>query len=363
MHFPIQSGAVNALQSPRWVRHTLATASAALLLVSGTACSSDVIDSTPPTIPAATPAQSPPAVTAPAGVIRPLAGTPTAATFDTASAALLVLVPGPRPEDAASLVVVPAGGGAPRTTGLPAPATALTTDGAGLAYLSTRGGYLVVEIDSGNTTRVEVSDEADTDFTAITRRGDGRIVLGTADGAVVILADADAANSPAAVSHRSKIFARVDSLASKDNTTVVLDRGQTSVTAMDAEGNAAQSLRAGEGATTIVVDDAGRVLVTDTRGDELLVFSADPLIMRQRFPVSAAPYGLAGSDGLAWVSQTASNTVIGYDLSTGIPVEKVRHPTVQQPNNLGYDADTDTLYVVSGSGAGVQIIAQASGTR
>ncbi|OBF25234.1 hypothetical protein A5727_04980 [Mycobacterium sp. ACS4331] len=345
------------------MRHTLAAASAALLLVGGTACSSDVVDSTPPTIPAATPAVSPPALTPPAGVVRPLTGTPTAATFDAGAAALVVLVSGARPGDPASLVVMPAAGGAARTVGLPAAATAATTDGTGRAYLSTRGGYLLVELDSGNTTRVDVTGEADTDFTAITRRADGRVVLGTADGAVAILADADAARSPVAVSHRSKIFARVDSLASSDDTTLVLDRGQTSVTAMDAEGNAAQSLRAGEGATTMVVDDAGRVLVTDTRGDELLVFSAEPLIMRQRFPVSAAPYGLAGSDGLSWVSQTASNTVIGYDLSTGIPVEKVRHPTVQQPNSLGYDAGTDTLYVVSGSGAGVQIIARASGTR
>ena len=83
--------------------------------------------------------------------------------------------------------------------------------------------------------------------------------------------------------------------------------------------------------------------------------------MRQRYPVPAAPYGLAGSDKLAWVSQTATNNVIGYDLSTGIPVEKVRYRTVQQPNSLAYDDKTDTLYVVSGSGAGVQVIGSASG--
>jgi hypothetical protein len=75
--------------------------------------------------------------------------------------------------------------------------------------------------------------------------------------------------------------------------------------------------------------------------------------------VPGAPYGLAGSARLAWVSQTATNTVIGYDLATGIPVEKVRHRTVQQPNDLAYDEASDTLYVVSGSGAGVQVIPNA----
>jgi heme oxygenase len=63
--------------------------------------------------------------------------------------------------------------------------------------------------------------------------------------------------------------------------------------------------------------------------------------------------------GLAWVSQTATNTVVGYDLATGIPVEKVRYRTVQQPNSLAFDEASGTLYVVSGSGAGVQVISNA----
>ena len=89
-------------------------------------------------------------------------------------------------------------------------------------------------------------------------------------------------------------------------------------------------------------------------------------MLRQRYPVRDAPYGLAGSSRLAWVSQTATNMVIGYDLATGIPVEKVRYPTVQQPNSLAFDEASGTLYVVSGSGAGVQVIrgrAEAAGDR
>jgi DNA-binding beta-propeller fold protein YncE len=161
-----------------------------------------------------------------------------------------------------------------------------------------------------------------------------------------------------------KIFARVDALVTQGNTAVVLDRGQTSVTTVDASGSAAEhALRAGEGATTLAADTAGRVLVADTRGDGLLVFGTNPLMLRQRYPVRGAPYGLAGSSRLAWVSQTDANTVVGYDLATGIPVEKVRYPTVQQPNSLAFDEASDTLYVVSGTGAGVQVITDASGAR
>lgn len=261
------------------------------------------------------------------------------------------------PNDKSTVTVFPARGDA-RTVSLPAPATAMTGDGDGHLYLSTRGGYYRVKLPAGPATMVHVEDQRGTDFTAIARRADGRLVLGSADGAVYTL------SSDTAVAAQLKIFSRVDALATQGNTTVVLDRGQTSVTAVSDSGtDEEQALRAGEGATSIVADPVGRVLVADTRGEGLLVFGTDPLILRQRYPVPDAPYGLAGSSTLAWVSQTAANTVVGYDLATGIPVEKVRYRTVQQPNSLAYDQSSGTLYVVSGSGAGVQVIADAAGSR
>ena len=167
-------------------------------------------------------------------------------------------------------------------------------------------------------------------------------MLGSADGAAYTLgSDTDSGR-------KVKIFARVDSIVAQGNNAVVLDRGQTSVTALGSDGRTQQSLRAGKGATTMAADPVGRVLVADTRGGQLLVFGVDPLILRQAYPVPQAPYGLVGSRKLAWVSQTAANIVIGYDLATGIPVEKVRYPTVQQPNSLAFDDTSDTLYVVSG---------------
>lgn len=251
----------------------------------------------------------------------------------------------------------------PRVITLPGPATAMTCDDHGTAYLATRGGYFVVDLSDGHVAQVGVADAAGTEFTAIARRADGKLVLGSADGAVYVL-DSETAGT-ARVANRIKIFARVDSLVTQGNTAVVLDRGQTSVTTIGADGRAQQALRAGEGATTLAADPLGRVLVADTRGGQLLVYGCcserTPLILRQAYPVPQAPYGLAGSRELAWVSQTASNVVIGYDLSTGIPVEKVRYPTVQQPNSLAFDDVSGTLYVVSGSGAGVQVIEHAAG--
>jgi hypothetical protein len=326
-----------------------------LAIIGTSGCSSSPIDGPPPTIAPAQAADSPPVTGEPAGIVRPLSGRGQAATFDAATGTLAVLAPG---VDGRSVVAMLRPTGTPQVVPLPAGATAMTGDNAGTVYASTRGGYFRVDIRAGTATRVDVDEQQATDFTAIARRADGRLVLGSAEGAVFTL------GSDSAVAAQLKIFARVDALVTQGNTTVVLDRAQTSVTTLSEGGTDAEhALRAGVGATTVAADPAGRVLVADTRGDALLVFGIDPLILRQRYPVPDAPYGLAGSSTLAWVSQTATNTVVGYDLATGIPIEKVRYRTVQQPNSLAFDEASGTLYVVSGSGAGVQVISDAAVIR
>jgi hypothetical protein len=316
-------------------------------------CGSESSETPPATITPAQAAVSPPVTGPPAGAVRPLTDHVTAALFDARTSALAVL--SARSEGLATVTLI-TGPGEPRVVPVPGPATAVTGDDEGRLYVSTRGGYFRVDIATGSATMVGVEGQQDTDFTAVARREDGKLVLGSADGAVFTL------SSDTAVGARLKIFARVDALVTQGNTTVVLDRGQTSVTALSEDGTSDQhALRAGEGATTMVADAAGRVLVADTRGGQLLVYGLDPLILRQAYPVPDAPYGLAGTPTLAWVSQTAANVVVGYDLSTGIPVEKVRYRTVQQPNSLVFDETSGTLYVVSGSGAGVQVIPDAAG--
>lgn len=351
---PITCSAVQGNPLLPTLKRAVLTVSTALLLTTG--CSSNPLTGAPPTIAPAHAAESPPVSQNPAGTIAPLGGRPLAAMWD---GGLAVLCPGADAAAPASISVFGDASrpSAPRVIVLPGPATALTSDGRGTTYLATRGGFITADLSAGHTARVNVAGADNVDFTSIARRGDGKIVLGSADGAVYVVA------GDGSVTRRKKIFARVDALATQGDTTVVLDRGQTSVTTIGADGRVEQALRAGEGATTLAADPLGRVLVADTRGGQLLVYGVEPLILRQAYPVRQAPYGLAGSRGLAWVSQTASNIVIGYDLTTGIPVEKVRYPTVQQPNSLAFDEASDTLYVVSGSGAGVQIIEHAAGAR
>ena len=326
-----------------------------LLLALAVGCSSKTLEETPPTIEPAHPADSPAISQAPTGVVRPLAGKAAAAIFDGRTAQLVILTSGLAATAPTQIIAMGSGQTSSRLIDLPGPATGLTGDGGGNAYLSTRGGYFVVDLSAGRVARVGARGAENPHFTAIARRVDGNMALGTAEGTVYMLAPGQST-----ASKRTKVFGHVDSLAAQGNTVAVLDRGQTSVTTIGVDGKVGQALRAGQGATTMAADPAGRLLVTDTRGGELLVFGIDPLILRQAYPVPQSPYGLAGSRALTWVSQTSANMVIGYDLSTGIPVEKVRYPTVQQPNALAFDDVAGTLYVVSGSGGGVQIVEHAA---
>ncbi|WP_424756778.1 YncE family protein [Mycobacterium sp.] len=323
-----------------------------LLLLAG--CSGKTLDKDVATITPARAAKSPPLSQTPTGVVRPLTGAPQTAIFDGRTSQLVIAARGPTSTSPSSLTLLDFQQTSHRVVDLPGPATALAGDNDGTAYLSGRGGYFVVDLSAGSATRVSVRDADNVDFTAITRRSDGALVLGAADGTLYTL-------KPGATDvARMSVHAHIDSLAAQGNTVAVLDRGQTSVITVGADGKIGQSLRAGQGATSMAADPAGRLLVADTRGDQLLVFGVDPLILRQAYPVPGSPYGVAGSRGLAWVSQTAANIVIGYDLSTGIPLEKVRYPTVRQPDTLAFDDGAGTLYVLSGAGGGVQIIEHAA---
>lgn len=317
-------------------------------------CSGKELDVTPPAIVPAQAGESPPLSQAPAGVVHPMDGRPQSAIFDSRTAQLAIVAPGPTSAAPARLTLLGHQQTSQRVVDLPGPASALAGDGNGIAYLSARGGYFAVDLSAGRATRVRVRDTESLDFSAITLRSDGMLVLGTAEGTLFTL------KPGATEGDRVSVPAHVDSLAAQQDNVAVLDRGRTSVTTVNADGRIGQSLRAGQGATIMVADPAGRLLVTDTRGGELLVFGIDPLILRQAYPVADSPYGVAGSRGLAWVSQTSANIVIGYDLSTGIPLEKVRYPTVRQPNTLAFDDSADTLYVVSAAGEGVQVIEHAA---
>ena len=139
---------------------------------------------------------------------------------------------------------------------------------------------------------------------------------------------------------------------------VVLDRAQSSVTPVDIDtGDLKPALRAGNGATTSTVDHYGRVLVANTRDNEIIGFFGSPLVMRFRYPVPDGPYAVDYDDtrNLLWVSTTGNNEVVAYDLADGEPREITRFATPAQPDLLATDGVAGTVYVLGGRDGGLQV--------
>ncbi|WP_019854352.1 YncE family protein [Actinopolyspora mortivallis] len=238
-----------------------------------------------------------------------------------------------------------------RTIELPAPAASLRPLDGGrglLAALPEAEVIVDIDVDSGELTRTPVRGHP-SDALPV---GDRLFVSRPGAEDVAVLRDG-------AVQHRAEGFPGADTLLRRGSTVVVVDKLTTSVTPLDIEtAEKLPALRAGEGATRAVTDEFGRVLLVDTRGEEIMAFDTEPLIMKQRYPAKGSPFALAYDPGrdLAWVTLTARNELVGYDVTGGQPRETHRVPTVRQPEAVAVDPRTGTRYVASATGDGLQVV-------
>ncbi|MFD3592510.1 hypothetical protein ACFWU5_07250 [Nocardia sp. NPDC058640] len=293
------------------------------------------------TRPPATAAVSPATVN-PAGQVYPAAatkallaerGTARLAALDTAGTTLTL--------------IDPATATTTRTVPLPAAGVSLSQGNPGEVLIAAPHRVLRVDATTGAITELPI----DGDVHSVQTRTDGTLVVGTADGTVREIA------ADGTVTRTITGLISADYIAATGDNITVLDRKQTAVVAVGKEALGLM-LRAGDGATNAVTDPHGRIIVADTAGGELLVYSAGPLVLRQRFPVLSSPYALAYDprSELVWVSCTQSNEVVGYDLSTGIGVEVARFATLRQPDAITVDPATGDLFVASATGDGLQRI-------
>ncbi|MEV5839158.1 hypothetical protein [Nocardia sp. NPDC052112] len=329
---------------------------AVLALIAG--CSSDSDSDKLETRPAATAAVAPAQSAQPTGDVWGL-GNPIGALFAEAGTGQLVALDASRDASRMMFVIDPAtftrldrtGGADPemRTLLLPAPGAGLAQGKPGELLIPADHQIMRVDITTGVVTEMPV----DGDAKSVRYRDDGTLFVGTADGKVREFAP------DGTVRETISGLASADALALTGDRVSVLDRRQTSLTQLDfGKDRLGLALRAGDGATNLVTDPFGRITVTDTAGGELLVYTAGPLVLRQRFPVGSSPYALAYDQrsDTVWVTCTQSNEVVGFDLSTGIPKEVGRYPTVRQPNSVTIDERSGDLFVGSATGDGLQRI-------
>lgn len=227
--------------------------------------------------------------------------------------------------------------------------------------LTLAGTHVLAAVPSGRTLlRVPLAERGDAEPIAIggapaaTARHGERTLVSLADQEAVTVREGGA------VSKRmtGDLYSAGDIVVA-DGRPFVLDPVRTALFRLDVAGGAIrEGLRAGMGATNAVADDYGRVLVADTRGGALLAFSSDPFLLRQRYPVPGGIYGIAydARRDLAWVTLTGRNEVVGFDMRGGQPTEKLRFPTVRQPNSVTVDPQTGRVVVGSAAGEGLQVI-------
>ncbi|MGY4101221.1 hypothetical protein ACW2Q0_16925 [Nocardia sp. R16R-3T] len=323
---------------------------AVLALLAG--CSSDSDSDKLETRPAATAAVAPERTAQPTGDVWSLAN-PIGALFAEAGTGELIALDASRDNSATLFVLDPAanatGNPVLRTIVLPTKGVGLAQGKPGEVLIPASRRILRVDIATGVSTEVPV----DGDVTAVRYRDDGTLFIGTADGKVREL------SPEGKVTDTISGLASADAVALAGDHVAVLDRRQTSLTQLDlGKDRLGLALRAGDGATNLITDPFGRITVTDTAGNELLVYTAGPLVLRQRFPVGSSPYALAYDQrsDTVWVTCTQSNEVVGFDLSSGIPKEVGRYPTVRQPNSVTIDERTGDLFVGSATGDGLQRI-------
>ncbi|MGH3916737.1 MAG: YncE family protein [Pseudonocardiaceae bacterium] len=291
------------------------------------------------------PASAPSGGPAPAGTVLVLDAPATAVVVDPRTAAVAVAL-----ADPPRLLLSTLDGAAPsREVPLPGPAADLgfaAEGGSVLVPVTVPPALIRVPLEGGATSRIDLDGSPRSAVVL-----GGRIVVALGDRLVVL--DEDGARRVVAG------FADASRLVPTGSKVAVLDRGRTAVSLVDpVSGEAGPALRAGNGAVEAVADRFGRMLVTDVHDGELLIFAGDPLLMRQRWPVPGAPYGLAYDDqrDLAWLTLTARNEVVGFNVAGGEPVVMHRFPTVNQPDAVAVEPGSGRVVVASASGAGLQVI-------
>lgn len=311
-------------------------AALAFVLLSLTGCGT-----TEPVAPlkAAEPAKAPVPIDPPAGTVTDLAPSPEGMAYDATTDILAVAVREPN----RLLLIQGATGRVVQSVPLPGHARHLQIAAPGgpvLVPAEDSNMLLTVALPGGAVTATPVGNYPH-DATQ-TAAGD-ILVADERGGTLSVLRDG-------AVVHEFDDPTQPGGVIAVGETVAVVDVGAFTVSTYDLGAQTrVASVSAGDGPTHLVADVRGDLLVADTRGNQILVFSVDPLGMLRAYPLPGTPYGVAydPTRDQLWVTLTATNEVVALDMSGVTPREVRRFPSVRQPNTVAVDPATGRVWVAS----------------
>ncbi|MDQ3630369.1 MAG: hypothetical protein M3417_03650 [Actinomycetota bacterium] len=119
------------------------------------------------------------------------------------------------------------------------------------------------------------------------------------------------------------------------------------------------SQSAGLGPSHVVVGPEGRIAISDTRGQALVVYDTRPrLRFRARLPLGGTAEGLAGDPGrgTVWVTLSERAKAVPVDLRPAKPKAGKAVPTARNPLSIAVDTATGRLAVASKADGTLQLV-------
>lgn len=297
---------------------------------------------------AAEPAEAPEPSETPAGDVVDVAPLPQGIVYDPTTDLLAVAVHDPY----RLLVLDPTSLGVRESVELPGKVRHLqVSDGGGTVLVPSETANQLIEVSlPDGEARVTDVQEHPHDAAGTTN---GDVVVGNEfSGSFSVVRDGEVLENVEVLEQPGAVIAAGDTVA-------FVDVGEFSLSAYDLRTRERTGLvEAGEGPTHGVLLSGNRVAVTDTRGGKVLLYDLDPLELVGEIDLGNSPYGVVSdpSTDLLWVTLTASNELVGLDVSGDTPEVVETYPTPRQPDTVAVEPGSETLWVTGTADGTVQRI-------
>ena len=253
--------------------------------------------------------------------------------------------------------------GAPDSLGNPlkiSPSCGDLNSSAGFFFIGC--GDKVYKIDPNNPSDPRVIPvEVDFAVTAATELSSGELFLASNETKDIVIYKDGEVIDDFTVEEPSDQLLAVPNQDGVDNV-IRINREATTIQNLDWENSREGGrLRAGIGLGQGTVGEDGTILVSDTLGGRLMVYTSEDVVRQHQFgPVDGSPWGVAWDEKrqIAWVTTTDNNLVHGFNISTGVPELVTTLGTVADAQSI-QALDNRDLVLGSATGAGLQVIPAA----